>query len=138
MALSTTSLLLMIPISSYGIYLNTTAQALGPWISWSDTHFDFGRIEQIAAVDWRSSQSSIVAHELNRWLSPACAFIFFVYFGVASEARRNYKKAFWFILDKFGMKPTLRTEKSGLQSLGYVLLFPSGLLMYVELTPCLV
>ncbi|KAI8968750.1 STE3-domain-containing protein [Trametes punicea] len=117
MALSTTSLLLMIPVSSYGIYLNVTAQPLGPWVSWSDTHFDFERIEQIAAVAWRSSRTSVVVHELNRWLSPACAFIFFLYFGVASEARRNYYKAFWYVLGKFGVMPATRNEKSGLQSL---------------------
>ncbi|KAI0656225.1 STE3-domain-containing protein [Cubamyces menziesii] len=120
MALSTTSLLLMIPISSYGIYLNVTTQPLGPWVSWSDTHFDFDRIEQVAAVMWRSSHTSVVVHELNRWLSPACAFIFFMYFGVASEARRNYSKAFWFVMGKFGLKPNTRSQKSGLQSLSNV------------------
>ncbi|EIW56740.1 fungal pheromone STE3G-protein-coupled receptor [Trametes versicolor FP-101664 SS1] len=118
MALSTTSLLLMVPISIYGIYLNATTQPLGPWISWSDTHFDFGRVEHIPAVNWRSSQTSITVHELNRWLSPACAIIFFIYFGVASEARRNYHKAFWFVMGKFGVKPRSSNEKSGLQSLG--------------------
>lgn len=120
MALSTTSLLLLIPISSYGIYLNVTTQPLGPWRSWSDTHFDFGRIEQIPAIVWRSSHTSVVAHELNRWLSPACAIIFFIYFGVASEARRNYVTAFWFVLGKFGIKPKPKSQKTGMQPLGYV------------------
>ncbi|EJF59104.1 STE3-domain-containing protein [Dichomitus squalens LYAD-421 SS1] len=118
MALSTTSLLLLIPISSYGIYLNTTTSPLGKWISWSDTHFDFGRIEQIPAIVWRASSTSVIAHELNRWLSPACALIFFVYFGIASEARRHYRTAFWFVVDRVGRKISLKSEKTGLQSLG--------------------
>ncbi|KAJ3010642.1 hypothetical protein NUW54_g2417 [Trametes sanguinea] len=104
MALSMTSLVLLIPVSSYGIYLNVTAQPLGPWISWSDTHFDFGRIEQIAAVMWRINPSAVVVHELNRWLSPACAIIFFIYFGVASEARRHYREAARFLLGKCGLR----------------------------------
>ena len=120
MALSTTSLLLLIPISSYGIYLNVTSQPLGPWRSWSDTHFDFGRIEQIPAIVWRASPRAVVANELNRWIAPACSFIFFAYFGVASEARRHYSKAFWFVASKLGFEPRHRNEKAGLQSLGYV------------------
>ncbi|RDX44930.1 STE3-domain-containing protein [Lentinus brumalis] len=123
MALSTTSLLLLIPISTYGIYLNVTTQPLGPWRSWSDTHFDFGRIEQIPALVWRSSSAAVVAHELNRWLSPACSIIFFIYFGVASEARRNYALAFWFVLGKFGIKPKPKGQKAGLQPLGAMPVF---------------
>ncbi|KAM5538796.1 hypothetical protein V8D89_007518 [Ganoderma adspersum] len=117
MALSTTSLMLLIPISSYGIYLNVTSQPLGPWRSWSDTHFDFGRIEQVPAIVWRSNPRSVIANELNRWLSPACALIFFMWFGIASEARRHYNAAFWFVAGKFGFKPQFRNEKAGLQSL---------------------
>ncbi|KAH9856255.1 STE3-domain-containing protein [Lenzites betulinus] len=118
MALSTTSLLLMIPVSSYAIYVNATTQPLGPWISWSDTHFDFGRIEQIAAVNWRANPTSVVVRELNQWLSPACAIIFFIYFGVASEARRNYSKGFRFLRVKLGVSNARADEKSGMQSLG--------------------
>ncbi|KAM5538303.1 hypothetical protein V8D89_008034 [Ganoderma adspersum] len=118
MALSTTSLLLMIPISSYGIYLNITTQPLGPWRSWSDTHFDFGRVEHIPAIIWRASQSSIVAHELNRWLAPACSSIFFLYFGVASEARRNYSVAFRFVMAQFGDARPEKGKKPEMKRLG--------------------
>ncbi|KAI0742595.1 STE3-domain-containing protein [Daedaleopsis nitida] len=123
MALSTTSLLLLIPISSYGIYLNVTTQPLGPWRSWSDTHFDFGRIQRIPAIVWRSSPRNVTVNELNRWLSPACAIIFFLYFGVASEARRNYRTVFWWVVGKFGIKPTVQGQKSGMEPLGCMPVF---------------
>nr|AYF56466.1 pheromone receptor [Coriolopsis trogii] len=126
MALSTTSLLLLVPISSYGIYLNVTTQPLGPWRSWSDTHYDFGRIQQIPAIIWRASSVSITVHELNRWLSPACALIFFIYFGVASEARRNYTTAFWFVLGKFGIQPKPKSAKGGMQRFGAIPSFVAG------------
>ena len=118
MALSTTSLLLSIPIASYSIYLNATTQPIGPWVSWADTHFDFGRVEQVPAILWRWNHTTVVVRELNCWLAPACAFIFFVYFGVATEARRNYRAAFWFVAGKLGFKPTTRNEKAGMQTLG--------------------
>ncbi|KAI0702580.1 fungal pheromone STE3G-protein-coupled receptor, partial [Earliella scabrosa] len=118
MALTTSSLLLIIPISAYGIYLNVTTQPLGPWRSWDDTHFDFGRVQHIPAIRWRANPQSVTVNELNRWLSPACAIIFFLWFGVASEARRNYRKAYWFVMGKFGVKPKSKTEKGGMQPIG--------------------
>ena len=120
MALSTTSLMLLIPISSYGIYLNVTSQPLGPWRGWSDTHFDFGRVQHIPAIIWRANERTVIANELNRWLSPVCAFIFFINFGVASEARRHYRTAFWFVAGRLGFKPQARSEKAGMQTVGYV------------------
>lgn len=115
MALATTELMLTIPISSFAIYLDATAQPVGPWRSWSDTHYDFSRVDQIPAFEWRANKEFEVAQELGRWLVPACALIFFAYFGLAAEAMKHYKMAFWFVAKRLGFSSdsvTNATNKS--------------------------
>ncbi|KAJ7864696.1 hypothetical protein B0H13DRAFT_2563458 [Mycena leptocephala] len=33
------------PISAYGLYLSITHDQIRPWVSWANTHFDFGTID---------------------------------------------------------------------------------------------
>lgn len=102
MALACTELMLSVPLSTFVIYLNATAEPVGPWISWSNTHFGFSRVDQIPALLWRQNHQLVVAQELARWVDPACALIFFAYFGVADEARRHYRDAFRYVMSKLG------------------------------------
>lgn len=90
MALATTEIMLTIPITTFTIYLNLTAGPLKPWISLTDTHTDISRVDQFPAAVWRTNRQFVIGQELTRWQSPACACIFFAYFGMSKEARRHY------------------------------------------------
>ncbi|KAI0920339.1 hypothetical protein AcV5_010105 [Taiwanofungus camphoratus] len=118
MALATTELAFTIPIASYGIYLNATVQPVEPWVSWSNTHFAFSRVEQIPSVIWRMNHQLVVALELGQWLNPICALIFFAYFGFAGEARKNYKAAFCFVARRLGFTAVAST-KPDVRRLGF-------------------
>ncbi|KAJ7145534.1 pheromone A receptor-domain-containing protein [Mycena epipterygia] len=91
MALASTDLLLTIPLSIYVLYINTSVVGLSPWISWADTHSNFSRVVLIPGIVWRSSELTVASLETTRWLTVACAFIFFGYFGFADEAMKNYR-----------------------------------------------
>jgi pheromone a factor receptor len=104
MALALTDLLLTTPFAIFGMYVRA-AHGLEPWISWSDTHSNFSRVAQYPAILWRDTKGltdeeekmrimGVVALELSRWSPVLCAFVFFGFFGFASEARRSYKLAF--------------------------------------------
>jgi Pheromone A receptor len=98
MGLVTTEIMCTTPVAIFSIVLNATATEIGPWRSWENTHFDYSRVEQFPAVLWRSNRLLVVGMELTRWLAPACAIIFFLFFGFAEEARKNYRAAIAFIL----------------------------------------
>ncbi|KAJ7455421.1 pheromone A receptor-domain-containing protein [Mycena latifolia] len=104
MALATIELAFNTPISSYGLYLNVTQSPIQPWVSWANTHFDFGTIDQWPAFLWRADQKTVVAVELSRWAQVFCAFIFFAFFGFAAEARKHYRMAFWAVATRCGLK----------------------------------
>lgn len=117
MALATTELLFTIPVSSYAVYLNATAQPIEPWVSWSYVHYKFSRIEQIPSLIWRTNRQLAIALQLGQWLNPLCAIIFFAYFGLAEEARRHYKAAFWSFVKVVGFSsPVSRRGAQQLRS----------------------
>jgi len=93
MALACTEVLLTTPLAIFSISLNV-ANGTAPWISWEDTHYDFGRIGQVPAVIWRSNPRIAAGYILTQWSCVICAFIFFIFFGFAAEARRHYSSAF--------------------------------------------
>ncbi|KAF7344799.1 Pheromone B alpha 3 receptor [Mycena venus] len=76
---------------AYGLYLNITQSPIAPWISWDNTHFDFGTIDVWPVV---LCKQTVTAVELSRWAQVFYAFIFFAFFGFAAEARKNYRLAF--------------------------------------------
>ncbi|KAJ7711550.1 pheromone A receptor-domain-containing protein [Mycena metata] len=134
-ALALTDLLCTVPLAAFTIYLNATASPISPWISFADTHFDFGRVEQIPHVLWAADRNSSIAVELTRWASPFCALAFFAFFGFAAEARKNYARAgaavvtvFWRGMGSVGVRrpssgffaPRSTTASAGSKGIGYM------------------
>ncbi|KAL0952921.1 hypothetical protein HGRIS_007136 [Hohenbuehelia grisea] len=111
MALATTEMLLTLPLAIVGIWINTKASPISPWISWEDTHYGFSRVDQIPAMFWRRSVLVVIGSELTRWFTPFCAFVFFAFFGFADEARRYYMRVFWSAVKPFGFHPPKPSNK---------------------------
>ncbi|RXW13263.1 hypothetical protein EST38_g12588 [Candolleomyces aberdarensis] len=101
MALAMTDILVTTPLSIFTIWLNATATPIAPYISWEDTHFNYGRVERIPAILWRNSGVAAVGIDFSRWITPVCALVFFAFFGFADEAQRNYKKAWIWVTKPF-------------------------------------
>ncbi|KAJ6451997.1 pheromone A receptor-domain-containing protein [Mycena vitilis] len=105
MSLATIELVFNTPISAYGLYLTITHDQIRPWVSWANTHFDFGTIDVFPGIVWRASPATVVTIELSRWAVVFCAFVFFAFFGFAAEARKHYRLAFWAIGKRMGFTP---------------------------------
>ena len=115
MALACTEMLCTIPLAVLEIVLNATAAPVMPWTSWEDTHYHFSRVGQIPAVLWRSNHLVVVGYTLTRWSCVICAFLFFIFFGFATEARKYYSKTFTKVLLACCLKKPASTtsEKPG-------------------------
>jgi pheromone a factor receptor len=117
MGLATVDLLITIPFTTFIIYANLKFGKLAPWISWEDTHVTFSRVDQIPAHFWRNDPVAQFAMEFTRWSVVACGFVFFMFFGFADEARRNYRKAYACLASRLGAK--VSSTSTGVQdSLG--------------------
>ena len=111
MALATVELLCTTPFSSYFIYLDATSMPISPYKGWADLHFDYSRVDQVPSVIWHLSSTEAVALELTRWLMVVCALVFFLFFGFAEEARRNYKTTALKVARIFGFKSKPMTTR---------------------------
>jgi len=122
MSLALVDIFFTIPLGIYVIYIGNKGVTLSPWISWSDTHFNFGRVIQVPGAVWRSDPYFRTSVELTRWLPVACAILFFGLFGFALEAQKQYSTTFWWIANSFGFKKTSPSTALKGSSHGYVLL----------------
>jgi pheromone a factor receptor len=121
MGLASLDLCCTIPIASYIIFQSTQDGGYQPWISWKVTHAGFDQIQQIPAIIWRSDPTARVNLEMSRGLNIACALVFFIFFGFAEEARKNYWSAYTSVAKRVGYS-TGSMSSGGTSTLGYVLL----------------
>lgn len=105
MVLASVEMACTIPIGIYSIYISNKGVTLEPWVSWAETHYNFSYVGQTPAVVWRSNRAGMTSVELTRWLPIICALLFFVLFGFASEAKKNYVAGFWWAAKRFGVSP---------------------------------
>ncbi|KAF5329528.1 hypothetical protein D9619_009304 [Psilocybe cf. subviscida] len=104
MGLAATDILLTTPLSIFSMWVNASGGPLDPWRSWEDTHFNYSRIEQVPRFYWSMSRNLVLGMTFTRWVPIFCALIFFAFFGFADEAKKNYRKAFWFVANRFGVR----------------------------------
>ncbi|KAG8760249.1 a-factor receptor [Ceratobasidium sp. 428] len=107
MALAGTDMAFSLPLSLYALVHGLQAEPPRPWVSWSDTHQHIHEVwtisrEMILAVPGYHS-----ALDVNRWAVPGCAFLFFAFFGLSSEAMKQYKRFFWSAVAPFGAIPSV-------------------------------
>ncbi|KAF9221756.1 STE3-domain-containing protein [Gyrodon lividus] len=115
MMLAVSEMFCTIPISIYSVYIANKGVPLQPWISWANTHYNFSYVGLIPAVEWMGDPSFRTSVELTRWLFPASALLFFLLFGFATEARKNYRAAFLFVAKFFGYRPASKGSISAPQ-----------------------
>ncbi|KZV83947.1 putative fungal pheromoneG-protein-coupled receptor [Exidia glandulosa HHB12029] len=113
MALASSEVLIGLPTSLYFLITDLKTIGVKPWISWEDTHYNFGFINYYPAYYFKFNRATQVALELNRWTFPFIAFIFFAFFGIGEEARKNYRRAFYTVLKPFGVQQPLGTTGKG-------------------------
>ncbi|KAG2135385.1 pheromone A receptor-domain-containing protein [Suillus bovinus] len=105
MLLSVIEMAFTVPISIYTVYIASTNVPMQPWVSFSDTHYNFSYVGLIPAAEWTSNSTYKHSINLTQWLFPLCAFIFFVLFGFTIEAKKYYCMYFLWIAKHFGYNP---------------------------------
>lgn len=112
MALATIELLATIPLSVY-LLVFSLQQPIYQWRGLADIHLGFSRVLQFPAIQWLESPGAILSLTLQQWLTVSCGIVFFLFFGLAEEARTHYRLAFTSVAKKLGY------TSAGLQSTGF-------------------
>lgn len=89
MAMAVTEIVWGTTLTAFNLYNNVNS-GLRPWTSWQDVHSDWLRVDLFAFIEL--SPSFIKSMFLLWWAMPASAYIFFLFFGLSQEARKEYGK----------------------------------------------
>ncbi|KAF8704763.1 STE3-like pheromone receptor, partial [Rhizoctonia solani] len=112
MALAATEMVLSLPLSLY-VLISFIMTPQNPWISWADTHQGFGNITFEAWESVELNPPFMVILQFTRYSAPILAIVFFLYFGIAGEATAEYRRWYWTIAGRFGVKKQAGSGYSG-------------------------
>ncbi|GJE86298.1 fungal a-factor pheromone receptor STE3 [Phanerochaete sordida] len=102
MALATLELLGTIPFSIYFLYRDTQ-YPIYVWRGLTDIHLGFSRIDQYPYLVWNATPGNKIGVTLSQYLTIACGIVFFLFFGLAEEARTHYRLAFTTVAKRLGI-----------------------------------
>ncbi|QRV93612.1 STE3-type pheromone receptor [Ceratobasidium sp. AG-Ba] len=112
MALAATDMSFSLPLSLYFFIVNLMFYPIRPWISWTETHKHINEVWVTSYEEQLLVPGLKTSFDLNRWSIPGCAFLFFMFFGLSSEAIEQYRDVFWRVANLFGIKRPEPTPKS--------------------------
>ena len=89
MFMATTDFCFTIPLAMWAIIEDAFSGASQRWISWDNIHSEYSQI-------WGYPRTSLTRRliyviEIERWSAVLCAFVFFGFFGLSNEAKKNYR-----------------------------------------------
>ena len=120
MALASVEIVVVLPLNLFSIIVNLTAAPLNPWISWEYVHYNFGRVAFISRLLQEVNRKFYIEFTISRWAVPLSGILFFLFFGLSIEARKDYHRAATFVLSQFGIKLAPRPHSTSRRPL-YVL-----------------
>ncbi|KAI0830071.1 STE3-domain-containing protein [Trametes gibbosa] len=115
MGLAAVEVLFTIPLATYNLVSNAQAP-IYPYQGLADLHYWFSRVNQKSAVSWRSDPALVSGMNFKRWTVIGCAIMFFLFFGLAEEARKHYRLALSSVAKKVGI--TTFDRSTGFSSSG--------------------
>ncbi|PIL26107.1 hypothetical protein GSI_11861 [Ganoderma sinense ZZ0214-1] len=112
MGLAAIEVMFTIPLTIYNIVSNFEQDPY-PWRGFADLHSNFGRVRQVAAIVWRQEPQIVSIMRFRQWVPIACAIVFFLFFGLAEEARKHYKLALSSVAKRVGITTFDRSTSTG-------------------------
>ena len=115
MALASMEIFIVLPLNLLSIIVNLTSNPLLPYTSWDDVHYDFGRVAYVTNFSLDLDYKFYVEFTVARWAVPLTGFLFFVFFGLSTEARKDYHRVFGFLSRHLGFRSPFFTRRSGIR-----------------------
>ncbi|KAH9856250.1 STE3-domain-containing protein [Lenzites betulinus] len=120
MGLAAVEVCLTVPLGTYNLVMYSKTP-MYPWTGFANLHYWFSRVDQESAVSWRQDPGTVAAVNFKRWTVIGCAILFFLFFGLAEEARKHYRLALSSVAKKVGLTTFDRSTgftSSGMKSVG--------------------
>ncbi|KIM26104.1 hypothetical protein M408DRAFT_10129 [Serendipita vermifera MAFF 305830] len=115
LCLAAVSVVLHLPLSLWVILVNSTAYTVFPWISWEDTHSNYGRIAYFTRFLISQTPDVATQWSVTCWSVVLCGFNYFILFGFGEEAMKHYQGFIGAILKPFGIQYPKRRRRNAIK-----------------------
>ena len=85
----------------------------GFYPGWTLVHSDWAPVS-VPENAWNISIWFAFSVRWSQWINPFFGLLFFLLFGVTTEARESYKRMFWAAANCFGYTPPVQTRSSNI------------------------
>lgn len=117
MGLASVEVVATVPLGLW-VLITNCLQPIYVWRGLGDLHSGFSRVDQFPAIEWTESLAAVQGFEFDCWMTVIMPVIFFAFFGVADEARRNYKLALSSVAKRVGLSTTWLDSRGASASKG--------------------
>lgn len=111
MALASMELLVVLPLNLLSLVANLQNNKLQPWTGWDGVHHNFDRVAYVYRWVMELNRTFWVEFQISRWAIPASGLLFFIFFGLSIEARKDYARAYQYTIGGWGVKPPQQPTK---------------------------
>ncbi|KAJ3557346.1 hypothetical protein NM688_g1519 [Phlebia brevispora] len=101
MALAAIELISTVPLATY-LMVRQLRSPIYQWKGLGDLHWGFSAVHQYPSIVWLETPGNVTFLTMEPWLYITCGLIFFLFFGLAEEARTHYRLAFTTVAKKLG------------------------------------
>ncbi|KAH8092655.1 STE3-domain-containing protein [Cristinia sonorae] len=115
MALAVIEIVVTVPL---GIWLLVSTPISYEYKGLADLHDGFSRVRQFPLKAWILIPGARQTFESDAWIFIALGLLFFINFGFAEEARRNYRKAYGSITKTLGISSVGTATETGFTATG--------------------
>ena len=115
MALASTELVIVLPLNILSLS-SALSHGLRPWVSWAYVHSGWMRVSYFSRLIYTLDRKWYIEFSVARWAIPVSGILFFLFFGLSSEARKDYVRVLDFVLCMFGVKSTRSSDSSSSKS----------------------
>jgi Pheromone A receptor len=97
----------------FNIWYFTTNFPLLPWLGWKAVHRHWSQVFIMNPAVSRTDPRMFYQAEIPRWTCVVYGFLFFFFFGVTAEARRQYASVWKYVSKLFCWQAKFSRESSG-------------------------
>jgi pheromone a factor receptor len=105
MALAVIVIFVSLPLSLFFLVAALRLADIEPWVSWDFAHQEYRNIIYTSYELLEAMPASRTQLDINRWITPGGALLFFMHFGLSKEATQQYRRIFWRIAKPLGIQP---------------------------------
>ncbi|KIM27261.1 hypothetical protein M408DRAFT_330161 [Serendipita vermifera MAFF 305830] len=115
LCLAAVSVVFHLPLSLWVMLYSATVLHVSPWISWEDTHSNYGRIAYYSRLTLSQLPDLVTQMSVVYWSTALCGFNYFILFAFGEEVVKYYQGIIGAMLKPFGIQYPKKRKRNAVK-----------------------